>query len=566
MKRSLALVSTLIALVTASAQQASAQLRSDATWSEAYFPSADGITKLHADILRPTGLAPTVKTPVVLTASPYTNHSGQTTDFDPQAVGPSNRFYDFLDLSQLLSHGYTYVMVDLPGFGGSGGCNDWGGNREQLAVKSAVEWAASRPWSTGKVALFGKSYDGWTGLMGIAQQPTGLAAVISMEPVYAGYNYLYNNGVRFGTSLEEAALFDAIDAKPGSTSDSSDYFTNGAAEAWCYGVNIALQQQDDPNSAFWRERNLLPAVAGATTPLFLTQGYLEDNTKPDAAFAFWSQMTGPKRAWFGQWDHCRPWETYGACKGTGNDQLALGKTGFVDEIMRFLDYYVKGVPAKRAPTAKDPRVEVQDSTGRFRPEPAWPPADSSLVWNALRTGTYTDDGDNNGTGSPSGEGVWTFSQPLPYTVRLAGEPVLNVRVDATAPNANLVADVYDVAPDGTSTLVSRGAQLLRGTGQQQATLTMYGEDWVFDPGHRIGVLISGANAEWWVHVPTMQDVTVLSSKIALPFLRYERTKFLDGTATPKLTSWLKNGVIQVTNATVTANQSTLVLPPKLRSR
>src|SRR5439155_15149762 len=106
---------------------------------------------------------------------PYVTHSGQTTAYDPQAVRPSRRFYDFLDLSQLLSRGYTYVMVDLPGFGGSGGCTDWGGNREQLAVKSAVEWAAAQPWSTGRVAMFGKSYDGWTGLMGIAQQPKGLA-------------------------------------------------------------------------------------------------------------------------------------------------------------------------------------------------------------------------------------------------------------------------------------------------------------------------------------------------------------------------------------------------------
>ena len=59
--------------------------------------------------------------------------------------GPSDRFYDFLDLTDVLDHGYTYVMVDLPGFGGSSGCNDWGGNREQGAVVAAVEWAAASP-------------------------------------------------------------------------------------------------------------------------------------------------------------------------------------------------------------------------------------------------------------------------------------------------------------------------------------------------------------------------------------------------------------------------------------
>ena len=246
--RSLALLTAVLALVGALALPGSAAPRKDATWSEAYFDSGDGLTQLHADILRPKGmpLDAAHKTPVVLTVSPYTNHSGQTVDYDPNAVGASSRFYDFLDLSHLISHGYTYVIVDLPGFGGSAGCNDWGGAREQGAVKAAVEWAASQPWSTGKVGMFGKSYDGWTGLMGIAQRPKGLAAVISLEPVYTGYGYEYMNGVRMSTSAAEGAIFAGVDAKPGSLQDSPQYLINGAPEAWCYGVNVAMQQQDDP--------------------------------------------------------------------------------------------------------------------------------------------------------------------------------------------------------------------------------------------------------------------------------------------------------------------------------
>ena len=41
--------------------------------------------------------------------------------------------------------------------------------------------------------MYGKSYDGVTGLIGIAQQPQGLAAVVSQEPVYDLYRYLYTN-------------------------------------------------------------------------------------------------------------------------------------------------------------------------------------------------------------------------------------------------------------------------------------------------------------------------------------------------------------------------------------
>ena len=76
------------------------------------------------------------------------------------------------------------IPVHLRGFGGSTGCLDWAGPREQADVVKAVEWAASQPWSTGSVGMYGKSYDGVTGLIGVNKQPAGLKAVVSQEPVY----------------------------------------------------------------------------------------------------------------------------------------------------------------------------------------------------------------------------------------------------------------------------------------------------------------------------------------------------------------------------------------------
>ncbi|MFP5371136.1 MAG: CocE/NonD family hydrolase, partial [Actinomycetes bacterium] len=237
-------------------------------WEEHYFPSGDG-TSLHADVLRPAHLPKDARTPVLLTVSPYLNHADS-------GGGPSDRFYDFLELSGALKKGYTYVMVDLRGFGGSGGCNDWGGPGERMDAKVAVEWAASQPWSTGRVGMLGKSYDGWTGLMAIAERPKGLAAVLSMEPVYSGYRYLYSDGVRFLNSLATPLLFQAYDARPGAPSDTVQYQVNGTGpNGPCYAANIGQQQLDDPTHEFWLARDLLVPARGATTPLFLTQGYLE---------------------------------------------------------------------------------------------------------------------------------------------------------------------------------------------------------------------------------------------------------------------------------------------------
>lgn len=521
-------------------------------WTEHYFPSSDGITMLHADVLRPAGLSDDAKTPVILTVSPYTNHSGATSDYSPNETGPSSRFYDFLELSRIIERGYTYVIVDLPGFGGSGGCNDWGGEREQGATKAAVEWAASQPWSTGRVGMMGKSYDAWTGLMAMAQEPEGLAAVVSMEPVYSGYRYLYDDGVRFINSLITPAGFQAYDAKPGSLRDDPFYNVNGAPQAWCYGLNYSLQQQDDPESPFWTERDLLRTTKDSKVPLFLTQGFLEKNTKPDGAFDFYSALDGPNRAWFGQFDHYRGWEQ------DGSGRYQMGRSVFIREMLRFFDRHVKGA----RPVRRDAPVAVQDNFGRYRAETQWPPRDSRMWWSALNKGTYEDNGANRAVGSAAGRGVWTFSQSLPHDVWLAGEAVVKVDLDAV-PRANVVANIYDVDRTGTATLVSRGTALTRGAGAQKMRLELYGQDWVLQRGHRIGVLLSGSNSDWWLHVPTRTSVNLAGATIGLPLLTFDRERFLDGGSTPRLEDHLETAVTTVEDRKIREAQRTFKLPSRL---
>ncbi len=516
--------------------------RSDADYFETWFASASGACAgtpvgancvdnsgmLHADVLRPRGydLSDANPTPVILTVSPYLNHNGSTTDVDPFNTGVNARFFDFLDLSGALEQDYTYVMVDLPGNGGSSGCNDWGGIREQTAVRDAVEWAASQPWSTGKVALLGKSYDGWTGLMGIAQQPEGLAAVVSMEPVFAGYNYLYNNGVRKClNSPATIALFQAIDAKPGSVNDDPQYHLFSAPQVWCYGVNLAGSQTDTPDSIYWAERNLLPPSDGQTTPLFLTQGFLETNTLPDLAFKYWNGMAGEgHRAWFGQFDHDRGWDRSG-------ERYLTGRDTFIDEAMRFLDLHLKGIQ----PEVADPTIAVQDNLGRYRGEEQWPPADMRRFITDLNVGSYVDDGGFR-ENAPNGDALWSVSAPLAHDVWLSGEPTIDLTVFAERPHSNIAVNVYDIGPAGT-TLVSRAVSLVRGLGGQELSLDLYGNDWVFEAGHRLGVSISSSNANMFTHVHTRGNVRVLEASIALPFLTVERTDFLDGESSPRLEAW-----------------------------
>jgi uncharacterized protein len=541
------------------------------TWKEAYIDEADG-TKLHADVIRPAGLPAGAQTPVILSIGPYFNHSGQVGPAGPvedapyepaAAAGPSRRFQDFVVGSHLLERGYTYVMVDLRSFGGSSGCLDWGGPGEQADVKAAVEWAASQPWSTGKVGMYGKSYDAVTGLIGEISSPAGLSAVVAQEPVYDLYRYLYAEGMRYSNSLATPALYDLIELTPGTIQDSPDYLSNGSnstARPGCEAANWADQQDSDHTSDYWKARDYIHRAGDGHTPLFMTQGFLENNTKPDGAWDFFNAVDAPKRAWFGMWDHVR-----GNDVGTTDetkDRLAMGRHGWFDEVMRFYDEHVQGV----APAVVDPPLAVETSDGTWRSEASWPPADAQAVTATLKTGSYTDDTTNNGTGSGSGTGVWTFSPPLPYEAHLAGVPTLQATVTAALADANFVADVYDVDAAGKAILISRQASLVPSDGK--LSLKLYGDDWRIAAGHRIGVLLTSSNAEWWDAArPTLQSVSVDSASITLPFLTYTRNETIEGGRSIKLDQYLKDAPFTVDPATIAGNTDAgFPLPPAMVDR
>jgi len=551
------LLSAAALCVAPAAASASGVAYPDADWSEAFFTSSGGVT-LHADVLRPKGATDADKTPVILSIGPYFNHAGQTgpagpvegTSYDPlgPSTGPSDRFLDFVNGAHLMDRGYTFVMVDLRGFGGSTGCLDWGGPGEQSDVVSAVQWAASRPWSTGAVGMYGKSYDGVTGLIGVNKRPAGLKAVVSQEPVYDLYRYLYGDGIRRENSLLTPALYDLIDATPGPLADDPNYNVTGADDTMrpgCKVLNWADQAgNDDHDSAYWKARNLIPGAQGSDVPLFLTQGLTENNTVADGTAQYLQNHTGYERAWLGPWEHVRGNET------DESGRLKMGRAGWFDEVMRFYDRFLKGT----APTVDDPPVAVQTNDGVWRAEQQWPPADAMGYTSRLNSGTYSDDGTASKTDA---NGIWTISQPLAHDVHLSGSGTATMNIATTLPNANLVVDVYDLDANGAGPLITRQGHLIRASGP--LTLDLWSADWKLKAGHRIGVRVTDANTDWWLHVPTKQTVTVSGGSITLPFLAAPHSDTIAGDPGTQLASYLAESVT-VPAATVQNSQAEFATP------
>ncbi|MGV9679463.1 CocE/NonD family hydrolase [Nocardia sp. NPDC003482] len=507
-------------------------------WRQEFLDAADG-TRLHADVLRPSGIPDDVRTPVVMTVSPYRAHLAYLTNPRPQG-GPST---ENLLTEMFLQAGYTYVIVDLRGYGGSSGCPDFGGPGERSDVATAVEWAARQPWSTGRVGLYGTSYEGWTGLMGLAAKPQGLAAVAAFEPVVDPYSYLYMQGVSWkfsGKPVTESGVRPAdmaglehllISATPAHPGDPAEYQAHADRNPLeCAQPFLSETADHDGTSAFWRDRDLVERLRGDTIPLFLGQGFVDYNTRAYRVFDLWNGLgSGEHKAWFGQWGHR-------TC------HIDCGTPQFDTELLAFFDRHVAG----KAVDVPGPRITVGRFDGSWRGENAWPPADSARVAVALRPGSYTDRGLLPG---PDRE-FWSVSQPLPTDQHLAGIPTATLTLHGP-PDATVAVELYDIDPSGRATVITRGIAPVRDT----AEVRLLGQDWLVSAGHRIGFRVTDVVDDVWSHAPADARVTVDAARVELPLVLGERRGDVEGIVTDGIVKWRAEKTVTVSpdvlkNATV----------------
>jgi putative CocE/NonD family hydrolase len=132
--------------------------------SDVYATMRDGV-RLAARIYRPEGQK---SCPTLLAVSPYmyvTDDLPHSSLFLWREVGPVQWYVE--------EHGYAYVHVDVRGSGKSEGVYNLLDRVEQQDMYELVEWAASQPWSNGRVGGIGQSYYAWTQwFMGIVNPPS----------------------------------------------------------------------------------------------------------------------------------------------------------------------------------------------------------------------------------------------------------------------------------------------------------------------------------------------------------------------------------------------------------
>ncbi|MBF6331092.1 CocE/NonD family hydrolase [Nocardia transvalensis] len=91
-------------------------------------------------------------------------------------------FRSFTADRRLIRSGYTMVMVDVRGTGFSEGVWEAFGHREQQDTLEVIDWASHQPWSDGKIGMAGVSYSGINQIMAAQANPPALRAIFPVIP------------------------------------------------------------------------------------------------------------------------------------------------------------------------------------------------------------------------------------------------------------------------------------------------------------------------------------------------------------------------------------------------
>ncbi|WP_306363079.1 CocE/NonD family hydrolase [Nocardia sp. CC227C] len=83
---------------------------------------------------------------------------------------------------QLIKSGYTQVVVDVRGTGFSQGEWDMLRDREQRDTVEVIDWASEQPWSNGRIGMNGISYSAINQVQAAEQQPPALQAIFPIVP------------------------------------------------------------------------------------------------------------------------------------------------------------------------------------------------------------------------------------------------------------------------------------------------------------------------------------------------------------------------------------------------
>ena len=385
--------------------------------------------------------------------------------------------------SAFLAAGYAVIGVSMRGTGCSTGQFDFRNPQEHADGKAVVEWAASQPWSSGRVGMFGDSFPGLMQPGVAALHPKGLAAIAPFQIVDDVYrDVAFPGGVGNG---EFGAFWGLGDQPAASYSGQVSGTTRGDTQC----VQSSAEQlvtnpttnifvagyQHQYIDSFWNSKTIGADASKIDVPAFGCATWQDDEVGSRSTWTLWPRLD-PERTWL--------------LTANGYHAECVYSAAINAQLLRFFDRFVKG---EHNGFESTPHVQLwHETTGASDAKPtwittssSWPPATKTKKLY-LRSGgalsaarpaaseaadTYvsptvsagTEDGIVFGQqnrlwkvpGTPSGAVAYTTPK-LDRALELLGPLSVNLWLSSTALDTGLQATITEVRPDGQEVYVQRG--------------------------------------------------------------------------------------------------------------
>jgi predicted acyl esterase len=499
--------------------------------------------ELFLEVVHPTLKGHVVDAPVILTYTPYAVLGRN---------GDANHWVD--------DKGYTRATADVIGTGNSGGCYDYGGNREKRTGHDLIGWIARQGWSDGKVAMLGGSYDGTTQYATAVTRPKGLVTIVPEAAIDRWYDYAYSGGIRYTDTNEDlghegpaTAGDEGVDTPLG-----FDYgfaipppIDNNDPD-WGQRVASTIQPcdelkhtteaySDNPNyGGFWKERDYLRDMPRVHIPVLVASNWGDWNVKQvDGWQIIHALANSPdSRAIFGG-----RWHGHGVPQNT-KDFSYDAPGGAVDQ---WMDHWLRG--AHNGVPASLPRITTRsanDNTELGYTAAPWTQGLRLTLSHGAAGFALTPNGGTSPAGSPAASYAWTETNtesamaihpfapgpgyigfvspviPKGQSLRIYGEPVLHFRSTISGQWVTTAASLVDLDPatftgSGPATTatspdavvaLTRGwldSRYRHGLGDDETVtpgkpftqnLALKPTDYTLAAGHRLVLLMSTETLEW----------------------------------------------------------------------
>ncbi|WP_113903242.1 MULTISPECIES: CocE/NonD family hydrolase [Brevibacterium] len=509
-------------------------------------PLSDGV-ELAARVWLPADLG-TDSVPAVLEYIPY--RKNDMTAGRDQTIHP-----------EFARAGYASVRVDLRGAGDSTGImTDEYSATELDDGLQVLTWIAAQDWCNGKVGIIGKSWGGFNGLQLAALRPPELAAVItvcSTDDRYAD-DVHYNGGAIVGDQmLSWASTMWAYNARP------QDPLTMGEGweEDWRRRIDespvniedwLGHQRRDD----YWKHASVCEAPDAIQVPVLAVGGLLDEYRT--ALFRLMDNAheqrksdpdCPPVHALLGPWAHNYPHQ---AAPGPGIDFIAEA-VAWWDHWMSGIDNGIREQPQLRAfvPDSAPVHSDRKLRQGRWISEDRWPSPhltettfdpEAAILAGPTELDSTALIGFNGGSWLQFGEAAGmagdqavddarscTETWRLEESLEIVGIPRVTMRLSSSTDRGVVAARLCDVAPDGSSRLLTIGLfNLTHHSGHEHPAALTPGEPvdvefpllaltHRFAAGHRLRLSLS---ASFWPNLwpsPEATTITVVAApELTLP--------------------------------------------------